>query len=46
MAGITKDKPSTSQNPPLQPESSNSPFIDIVRSVLERDCKTSPFTPE
>ena len=46
MADRTKDKPSTSQNPPLQPESSNSPFIDIVRSVLKRDRKTSPFTPE
>ena len=46
MAGITKDKPSTSQNPPLQPESSSSPFIDTVTSILERDLNTSPFNPE
>ena len=46
MAGITNDKTSTSRQPPLQSEVSRSPFIDTVRSILERDHITSPFTPE
>ena len=44
MAENTNGNPSTSQNPPLQYESSSSPFIDIVRRILERDHNTSPFT--
>ena len=46
MAGNTNDKTSTSQQPPLQYEVSRSPFIETVRSILERDHITSPFTPE
>ena len=46
MANRTNDKPSTSQNPPFQPESSSSPFIDSVRRILERDRNTYPFTPK
>ena len=46
MVDRTKDKPSTSQNTPLKLESNSSPFIDTVRSILERDRNTSPFTPE
>ena len=42
MAGETNDKLSTSQHPP---EVSRSPFIETVRSILERDPITSPFTP-
>ena len=45
MANRTNDKPSTSQNTLLQLESSSSPFIDIVRRILERDHNTSPFNP-
>ena len=45
-ADRTNDKPSTSQNPPLQHESKISPFIDNVRRILERDHNTSPFTPK
>ena len=43
MAGETNDKLSTSQHPP---EVSRSPFIETVRSILEHDPITSPFTPE
>ena len=43
MAGRTNDKTSTSQQPPLQSEASRSPFIETVRSILERDHITSPF---
>ena len=43
MAGRTNDKTSTSQQPP---KVSKSPFIETVRSILERDHITSPFTPE
>ena len=43
MAGETNDKLSTSQHPP---EVSRSPFIETVRSILERDPLTSPFTPK
>ena len=46
MAGRTNDKYSTSQQPPLQPEINRSSFIETVRSILERDHNTSPFTPE
>ena len=46
MAGNTNDKTSTSQQPPLQSEGSRSPIIETVRSILERDHITSPFTPE
>ena len=46
MADRTNDKPSTSQQPPLQPEISSSPFIETIRSILEHDHNTSPFTPE
>ena len=46
MADRTNDKPSTNQQPPLQPESSSSPFISTVRSILERDHYTSPFISE
>ena len=46
MAGNTNDKTSTSQQPPLQSEGSRSPFIETVRSILERDHNTSPFTLE
>ena len=46
MAGRTNDKTSTSQQTPLQSEFSRSPFIEIVRSIHERDHITSPFTPE
>ena len=46
MADRTNDKPSTSQQPPLQLEISRSPFIETVRSILEHDHNTSPFTPE
>ena len=43
MAGKTNEKFSTSQHPL---EVSRSPFIETVRSILERDHITSPFTPE
>ena len=43
MAGKTNDKFSTCQHPP---EVSRSPFIENVRSILERDHITSPFTLE
>ena len=43
MAGKTNEKFSTSQHPP---EVSKSPFIETVRSILERDHITSPLTPE
>ena len=43
MAGKTNEKFSASQHPP---EDSRSPFIETVRSILERDHITSPFTPE
>ena len=43
MAGETNAKLSTSQHPP---EFSRSPFIEIVKSILERDPITSPFNPE
>ena len=46
MAGRTNDKTSTSQQPPLQYEAIRSPFIETVRSILEHDHITSPFTPE
>ena len=62
MANRTKDKPSTSQQPPLQTDSQNiisfglvitsqaefnsSSFSEFVRSILEQDRNTSPFTPE
>ena len=46
MAGRTNDKTSTSKKHPLQSEVSRSPFIETVRSILERDHITSPFTPE
>ena len=46
MDDRTKDKYSTSQNPSLQPESSSSPFIDTLRSILKRDRNRYPFTPE
>ena len=46
MAGRTNHKTSTSQQPRLQSEVSKSPFIEIVRSILERDHITSPFTLE
>ena len=43
MAGRTNDKTSTSQQPL---EVSRSPFIETVRSILERDHITCPFTLE
>ena len=43
MAGKTNEKFSTSQHPL---EVSRSPFIETIRSILERDHITSPFTPE
>ena len=43
MAGKTNQKFSTNQHPP---EFSRSPFIETVRSILEHDHITSPFTPE
>ena len=43
MEGKTNEKFTTSQQPP---KTSRSPFIDTVRSILERDHITSPFTPE
>ena len=43
MAGKTNEKFSTSQHPP---EVSRSPIIETVRSILERDHITSPFTPK
>ena len=46
MEGRTNDKTSTSQQTPLQFEVSRSPFIEIVRSILEHDHITSPFTLE
>jgi len=46
MVGRTNDKTSTSQQPPLQFEVSRSPFTETIRSILERDHITSPFTPE
>ena len=46
MAGRTSDKTSTSQQPLLQSEVSRSPFIETIRSILERDPITYPFTPE
>ena len=46
MADRTNDKSSTSQQPPLQYEVSRSPFIETIRSILEHDHITSPFTPE
>ena len=46
MADRTNDKSSTSQQPLLQSEVSRSRFIETVRSILERDHNTSPFTPE
>ena len=46
MVGRTNDKYSTSQQPPLQSKVSISPFIETVRSILECDHITSPFTPE
>ena len=42
MAGKINEKFKTSQQPP---ETSRSPFINTVRSILERDHITSPFTP-
>ena len=46
MEGKTNDKTSTSQQPPLQSEASRSPFIETIRSILEHDHITSPFSPE
>ena len=46
MAGRTNDKTSSSQQPPLQSKVSRSPFIETVRSILESDHNTSPFTPK
>ena len=46
MAGRANDKTSTNQQPPLQSKVSRSPFIETVRSILECDHITSPFTPE
>ena len=46
MAGRTNDKNPTCQQPPLQSKVSRSPFIETVRSTLECDHITSPFTPE
>ena len=43
MAGKINEKFATSQHPP---EISRSLFIENVRSFLERDHITSPFTPE
>ena len=43
MAGKNNDENSTSQQPP---DVSRSQFIETVRSILERDHITSPFTPE
>ena len=43
MAGETNDKLSTSQHPL---EVSRSLFIETIRSILEHDHITSPFTPE
>ena len=43
MAGKINEKFTTSQQPP---ETSISPFINTVRSMLERDHITSPLTPE
>ena len=46
MTGRTNDKNSTNQQPPLQSKVSRSPFIETVRSILERDHITSPFNLE
>ena len=46
MADKTSDKTSTNQQSSLQSEVSRSPFIETMRSILERDHITSPFTPE
>ena len=46
MTDRINDKYSTSQQPPLQYEISRSPFIETVRSILERDHNTSLFTLE
>ena len=43
MVGKINDKFSTSPHPP---EVSRSPFIETIRSILERDHITSPFTPK
>ena len=43
MAGKTNEKFSISQHPS---EVSRSPFIETIRSILECDHITSPFTPE
>ena len=43
MVGETNETFPTSQHPP---EVSRSPFIETIRSILERDPLTSPFTPE
>ena len=43
MARKTNEKFSTSQHPP---KVSRSLFIETVRSILERDPITSPFSPE
>ena len=46
MASRINDKTSTSKQPPLQSKFSRSLFIEIVRSILDRDHIISPFTPE
>ena len=46
MADRTNNKSSTNQQTPFQSEISRSPFIETVRSILERDHNTYPFTPE
>ena len=46
MEGRTNNRTSTSQQPLLQSEASRSPFIEIVRGILERDHITSPFNLE
>ena len=42
MAGESNEKISTSQHPP---EVSRSLFLETIRSILEHDPITSPFTP-
>ena len=43
MEGETNETFPTSQQPP---EVSRSPFLETIRSILECDPVTSPFTPE
>ena len=43
MVGETYETFPTSQQ---HPKVNRSPFLEIVRSILERDSVTSPFTPE